>query len=100
MTDPETVLLKGVDLLRPLLGQAGFTFFISGRGKSSGGDYAQGTFQNGGRTLSLSYRSSLGNVAYSVGTATLTHEDYMWACGIIAQYPGSSSDDLAPFEHL
>ncbi len=100
MKDPEATLLRGVDLLRPLLSQAGFTFVTTGRGRGSGGEFATGEFKKGDRRLSLSYRHSLGEVTYSVGAATLTHDDYMWACGIPGQYPGFSTDELAPFEHL
>ena len=100
MKDPVEVLLRGAELLQPTLGEAGFTFSITDHGKSSGGNYAQGEFRKGHRALSLSYRHSLGNVVYSVGEVTLSHEDYMWACGITAQYPGYSNDDLLPFEHL
>lgn len=94
------MLRSGVESLLPLLSQAGFVFSMTSQGRSSGGAFAQGEFRKGNRVLELSYRHSLGNVAYTVKCATLAHEDYMWANGHAGQYPGFPGDDLNPFERL
>ncbi len=98
--DPTKVLLSGVDLLKPLLGEAGFAFSMVSEGTSSGGKFARGEFKKADRILSLSYRYSLGGVTYSVRGDTLSHEDYLWANGVTGNYPGFSSEALTPFEHL
>ncbi len=96
----EADFFRGIDRLRSLIEEAGFKFALTEKGTSSGGFYLTGVFSKAGKQMSLSFRHSLGLVAYTVGTDTLSHEDYMWALGLNGLYPGLSTDRVAAFEHL
>jgi hypothetical protein len=91
---------RGVALLQSIMEEAGFKFAITGEGKSSRGPYLSGDFSKGRKQLSLSVRHTLGQVTYTVGLDTLSHEDYVWAVGVNGLYPGFSEDRVVAFEHL
>lgn len=81
----------------------GFSGSITANGPSSGGEFASGEFRRGNRRLELHFRHSLGLVNYHLGSASIAHEDYMWA--VLGQpsrshYPGFSDEPLDAFHHL
>jgi len=101
--NPEEVLREGVKLLEPVLGPAGFRFMLGSTGRGSGGAFASGAFVKGDRKLELHFRDSLGLVSYHIGTATLTHEEFVRAVHRgtgKGRYPGVSSDPLQAFHDL
>jgi hypothetical protein len=94
---------KGLVLLQPVLGRAGFVFVGAAARKGSGGAFASGDFVRGDRRLELHFRYSLGLVTYHVREHMLSHEAYMRALGVPPtdnQYPGYSNDPLDGFRHL
>ena len=58
--DAVSVLMAGAGILTPVLAAAGFTFHLTSRGHSSGGDFATGRFTKGTQYLELHFRHSLG----------------------------------------
>lgn len=99
-TSPKLELKRGAEILEPTLSSAGFVFSIGSEGNSSGGSFCSGAFTKGNRRLELHVRGSLGLVAYSVGSQTMSHEDYLHALGIRGEYPGFSEDIEGGFIHL
>ena len=102
MNDAERVLRAGAALLDAKLKPLGFSFVVTSRGSSSGGNFAEGYFGSGDRELWLSYRHSLGLVRYRKAKVELSHEQYMRALHLrsVARYPGFSNDPMAAFVDL
>jgi hypothetical protein len=71
-------------------------------GVGSGGRFASGTFVKGTRQLELHFRHTLGLVTYHLGSASMSHEDYMRAAqaGRGRRYPGFGDDPLQGFRDL
>jgi hypothetical protein len=96
-------LLKGVEILDAIMNQHGFEFVPGAAGRSSGGEFANGTYRKSDRTVEIHFRRKLGLVTYHVGTDSLRHELYMRALLGKAggsRYPGFSDDPLDGFREL
>ena len=92
----------GRRMIGAVLEPHGFEYRPGSTGASSGGDFSSGEFVRGDRRLELHFRYSLGLVRYHIGSASISHEDYMRHTGhrSEAKYPGFSSDPLDGFRHL
>lgn len=55
----------------------GFNWKDELAGKGSGGIFAGGRYVKDDRSLSISFRHSLGYVTYRIGTVEVGHQDYM-----------------------
>jgi hypothetical protein len=102
-TDPEQILLRGSDLLKPLFLEHGFTFAQLDKGTGSGGAFAAAEFRRADRRFEFHFRFSLGLVTYRLGTESISHEEYM--CSVLrgpnlSRYPGFSKDPLDAFRDL
>ncbi|MBY0564878.1 MAG: hypothetical protein K2P58_11910 [Hyphomonadaceae bacterium] len=102
MNTAEKILRDGVALLEPTLSSYGFSFKLTDRGMSSGGEFANGRFKCDDRELRLSYRSSLGLVTYKKGKLELSHDQYMRALKrhAVARYPGFGQKPMDAFADL
>lgn len=103
LTNPETVLLQGGEILKPILLKHGFVFAPLDSGPSSGGEFASAEFRKGDRRFEFHFRFSLGRVRYHLGSESISHEEYM--CSVLekpnlSHYPGFSNDPLYAFRHL
>jgi len=101
--EPETMLLEGSELPKPLFSEHGFAFAPLGSGKGSGGQFACAEFRRGDRTFEFHFRYSLGMVAYRLGFESMSHEEYMYSVlgkPGMSHYPGFSSDPLDAFRDL
>jgi hypothetical protein len=97
------MLQAGVAVLNPIMRSHGFVYSSTSEGVGSGGTFASGEFRRGDRRLELHFRYSLGLVKYHLGTAPLSHEDYMWSVlgrRHASHYPGFSENALDGFRHL
>jgi hypothetical protein len=97
------ILTAGVAILGHLMRSHGFEYTSTSAGVGSGGSYAAGEFRRANRSLELHFRYSLGLVTYHLGSAALSHEDYMWSVlgkKWASHYPGFSGDPLDGFRHL
>ena len=99
---PDDYLRQGIAILDPVMKPAGFEFVLGACGIGSGGPFASGTYERGGRKLELHFRTSLGLVTYHIGGDHIGHRDLMRALGRLedAAYPGFSDDPLAGFRDL
>jgi hypothetical protein len=102
-SNPESILLKGSELLKPLFSQHSFVFAMLGSGSSSGGRFAFAEFRRGNRSLEFHFRSSLGMVTYHLGAESISHQEYM--CSVLgkpglSRYPGFSTNPLDAFRDL
>jgi hypothetical protein len=102
-SNPESILLKGSELLKPLFSQHSFVFAMLGSGSSSGGRFAFAEFRRGDRSFEFHFRSSLGMVTYHLGAESISHQEYM--CSVLgkhglSRYPGFSPDPLDAFRDL
>jgi len=100
---PSEILLRGVEILDPVMRLHGYAFTFREADKGSGGDFAWGEYVRGERRLELHFRRSLGLVAYRGGPSVVQHEHYMRAkLGRNGgnQYPGFSDEPLDGFRHL
>jgi hypothetical protein len=100
--DPEQMLQEGVRILESVLVPAGFRFSAGPSGVGSGGRFASGVFVKGSRQLEVHFRHTLGLVTYQLGSASISHEDFMRAAqaGRSRRYPGFSDDPLQGFRDL
>lgn len=99
----EEWLIRGSDLLRPLLMGHGFTYRTLNKGNSSGGQFAAGEFRRGTRRLEFHFRYSLGLVSYHLDSRSMLHQEYM--CSVLGRpnashYPGFSNDPMDAFRDL
>lgn len=92
------ILLAGRKFVDPIMTANGFAWETLWAGQSSGGLSDSGRYVKGDRNLELHFRGSLGLVTYHIGTASLSHEQYMRhvAPRDAAQYPGFSEEPLGP----
>jgi len=100
---PETILLQGSELLKPLFLSRGFVFAQLEGGNSSGGGFASGEFRRADRSFEFHVRSNLGMVVYHLGTESISHHDYMLSVlgkPGLSSYPGFSTDPLDAFRNL
>ena len=99
---PKAILLKGVEVVNPVMNSAGFRFSFEAQGRGSGGNFAWGRYLRGDRSLDLHFQHSLGLVQYHIGKDTIDHESYMRFLGIYGQseYPNFSTDPLDAFACL
>ncbi len=95
-------LRDGAEILAGVLQPHGFRFLFRDSGRSSGGDYANGSFVRDNRMLDVSVRHSLGLVSYYVSGHQLDHESYMKQLGVFGtnSYPSFSPDILEQFRCL
>ena len=80
--NPETALLQGAELLKPVFLEHGFVFALLDGGKSSGGRFASAEFRRGDRRFEFHFRHSLGIIVYHLGSEGISHEEFMlsvWA---------------------
>jgi hypothetical protein len=100
--DAKERLLKGAEVIGKVLVPAGFTFKFRGDGIGSGGHFASGEFVRGDRRLEFHFRYTLGMVTYHVGTAELSHEDYLRCLGVHEKrhYPDFPKHPLDSFIEL
>ena len=97
------ILLKGVEILDPIMKQHGFEFVWGNAGRSSGGEFASGKYVKGDRILEIHFRHTLGLVTYHIGPDSLRHEIYMRASlgkNGGNRYPCFSDDPLEGFRAL
>jgi hypothetical protein len=102
-TEIADTLTAGIEILAPLMVSHGFVYFQTAAGVGSGGPFASGEFRRSDRRLELHFRYSLGLVTYHLGSAALSHEEYMWSVlgrRHASHYPGFSRDALGGFRHL
>ena len=84
----------------------GFSFVLTGMGRSSGGDFASGEFRRDDRRLELHFRHELGLVTYHAGEITFGHQDYVRAVRALdgidtaSAYPGFHPDAASQFRAL
>jgi hypothetical protein len=103
---PKEVLDQGAAELAKVLEPAGFVFIDAGEESDSRGPFAHGEFLRADRRLELQVRSSLGLVRYHFGDYSVSHEDLVRGVRGTeriagpSEYPGFSTDPLAPFRHL
>jgi hypothetical protein len=100
---PETILLEGAELLKPLFEQHHFIFEPLGTGNSSGGSFAFAAFRRADRKFEFHFRYSLGMVAYHLGPESISHEEYM--CSVLgrsglSRYPNFSHTPMEAFRAL
>ncbi|WP_054029602.1 hypothetical protein [Desulfatitalea tepidiphila] len=103
MKSKSEILSDGTEILKPLMVKNGFQFFVEGKGQSSGGNFAFGSWKKEDRKLEYHFRFSLGLVEYSLCEKSIGHEFFLWALTgqkRIAKYPGSSEDPLDGFRRL
>jgi hypothetical protein len=103
MKSKDEILTNGSEILKPLMINNGFQFNIDGKGQSSGGNFAFGSWTKKERKLEYHFRYSLGLVKYSLGEKSVEHEFFLWALTgqkRKAKYPGSSEDPLDGFRRL
>ena len=88
---------SGLAMLTDLMASHRLELVQTGSGNSSGGRYASAEFRRGDRILEVHFRGTLGLVTYHLGTAYVSHVDFMlsvfgreWA----SNYPGFSNDPL------
>jgi hypothetical protein len=86
--DAASVMAEGAAILACELSPAGFTFQLTRRGRSCGGDFAAGRFTRGDQYLEIHYRYSLGLVTYGWGDDRLGHAAYLAGLGQAGAYPG------------
>lgn len=100
--DPVQAIREGAAILETVVAKHGFAFNLRKHGPSSGGPFAEGEFLNGERRLEFHFRHSLGLVRYHVGSASLTHEEFLKGLGVWGRhrYPGFTDDPLEPFRQL
>ena len=103
MKSKSEILFDGSEILKPLMIKNGFQFSVDGKGQSSGGNFAFGSWTKNDRKLEYHFRHSLGLVEYSLGAKSIAHEFFLWALTgekRKAKYPGSSEDPLDGFRRL
>jgi hypothetical protein len=98
--DPASVMTEGAAILARELSPAGFTFQLTSRGRSCGGNFAVGLFIRGDQYLEIHYRYSLGLVTYGWDGSQLSHADYLAGLGQAGAYPGYGTDPVDGFRHL
>lgn len=97
------ILTDGSEILKPLMIKNGFQFSVDGKGQSSGGKFAFGSWTKKNRKLEYHFRFSLGLVEYSLESKSVEHKFFLWALTgekHKARYPGSSEDPLDGFRRL
>jgi len=97
------ILLKGVEILDPIMKRHGFEFVLGKAGRGSGGNFATGKYVKGNRILEIHFRHTLGLVTYHIGRDSLRHEIYMRALlgkNGSNRYPCFSDDPLDGFRAL
>ncbi len=102
-TDRQAMFQEGLAILGPLLESHGFRFQYGPSGPSSGGEFVSGAYERGNRSLEFHLRYSLGLVTYRIGSAELSHVEFMRLQPEVQgrnQYPGFSDDPLDGFRHL
>lgn len=87
-------------ILSDVLGPAGFAFADGSSGSGLGGRFARGSFRAEERTVSFSVRGSLGEVHYTWGLFSASHDDLMWGTRAEGEYPGFGDDPLDAFRDL
>jgi hypothetical protein len=100
---PLEILRAGCEILDLVMNSHRFRFALRDSGQSCGGDYANGDYVRGDRSLELHFRYSLGLVAYHIGDMSVSHDAYLSALTKGEggnQYPGFSDDPLDGFRHL
>jgi hypothetical protein len=95
-----STLQAGADILASVLSPVGFTFRVTGQGRSSGGGFATGRFTRDTQYLEFHFRHSLGLVTYGWGAVAISHADYLRGLGVTGTYPGYSDNPLDGFRHL
>jgi hypothetical protein len=98
--DPVSVMMAGAAILADEHSPAGFTFRLTGYGRSSGGDFAAARFTRGEQYLEIHFRYSLGLVTYGWGDSLLSHADYLAGLAETGAYPGYGTGPLDAFRHL
>jgi hypothetical protein len=98
----KAMLLRGAEILGEVLQPAGFAFEFRGSGEGSGGLFAWGEFVREDRRVEIHFRHTLGMVAYHVGAAKLTHEDYLKCLGVYEKrhFPDFPKHPLDSFKEL
>ena len=98
--NPDTELKIGLAILESIMSKNGFVFSYTSAGRSSGGDFSAGRYENGFRYLNLSVRYTLGLVTYQLGEKEIDHQSYLRTVGKKGKYPGFSKQVSEAFEHL
>lgn len=97
------ILLRGVEILDPIMKRHGFEFVLGKAGRGSGGNFASGKYVKDNRILEIHFRHTLGLVTYHIGPDSLRHEIYMRASlgkNGGNRYPCFSDDPLEGFRVL
>jgi hypothetical protein len=90
---PLEAIQIGRQILDPVLLPAGFDFRAGKHGSSSGGTFAQASYDKGDKRLTFSFRHKLGQVTYHVGDRFISHQRLM-------QYLSKESEsEYARFSH-
>lgn len=99
-TSAEINLRAGAKILDVVMNPYGFHFVFDTAGKSSGGNFAGGSFVNGKRRIEFHFRNTLGLVTYHIGDKSLSHEEYMRLLDASAAYPDFPKESLDSFRSL
>lgn len=94
--DSTELLVRGREILDPVLLPHGFHFEAGPADKGSGGPFARGAYVRDRHRLEFSVRWALGEVVYRVGETSIVHEELMRVIAGPrgAEYPGFSTDPL------
>lgn len=101
--EPLTELTKGLEILKPFLGQHGFLLDNYQNGKGSGGQFTVATFKNGRKRFFIGHRFSVGELGYKFDTFQVGHSFYLDYLGYAdkKQFPDFQSDDkLLAYRHI
>ena len=93
------VLMKGVEILTPLMNKFGFKFTIINKDANSGDKLIKGIWHKENRKIELSIGDSLESVKYWLNDESIEHEFFLWAVSgkrKVGRYSGN--DDNTPDE--
>jgi hypothetical protein len=101
--EPLPDLIKGLEILEPVLRRYGFTFDKYENGKGSGGQFTIAIYINGHKKFVIGYRFSIGELGYQFDNFKVGHTFYLDHLGFAdkKQFPDFQSDDkLLAFRHI
>ncbi|GAB2801134.1 hypothetical protein GCM10027275_54000 [Rhabdobacter roseus] len=100
---PLPELVNGLEVLKPLLLNFGFSLDNYESGKGSGGKFTRATFAKDNKKFIIGYRYSVGYVVYECDKLQVSHDFYLDGLGFAEQkqFPDFQSDDkLLAFRYI
>ncbi len=101
--EPVKDLIKGLEILKPFLGEHGFILESYENGKGSGGNFTLANFKNGSKRFTIGYRYSIGVLNYQFEKYIVSHSFYLDHLGLSEKkkFPDFQSDDkMLAFYHI